>query len=302
MKGLITIMERYAKRKGDNGPLDSSSALNLWNTLTAAVLGVKSELHFPDAWQATAKAHPSSSRLARFDGDLTLPSAASPLAEIIDGARCEISRDSFSSPVSLTSAGGCIAVSTMGGLKDRTPSLSYYLPDASIDGDFPLSAHHLKVGLTEIAFSSTADTKRKLIFLADSSRVKSYAWANEQTGTVYKAVLPTHTLGTPQHHGPLAVLASEHFLRAGTGSAAVWNFSELKTHGTDGRARIGKHFNTRDTWRDEDDEIEDSSGSEPSSSLKFADSKLMPSRWHLHPSLPTTMLCASDPSITRDYL
>ncbi|KAJ7278473.1 hypothetical protein C8J57DRAFT_1222317 [Mycena rebaudengoi] len=225
MKGHIAIMERYGKRKGDD----------------AAVLGVKSELHFPDAWQATAKAHPSSSRLARFDGDLTLPSAASPLAEIIYGA-----------------------------------------------------AHHLKVGLTEIAFSSTADTKRKLIFLADSSRVKSLGLSTKP---------PCRRIRSELHSIMVLslVLASERFLRAGLAQPPVWNLSERKTDGTDGRAHIGKHFNTRDTWRDEYDEIEDSSGSEPSSSLKFADSKRMPSRWHLHPSLPTTMLCASDPSITRDY-
>ncbi|KAJ7433995.1 hypothetical protein FB451DRAFT_1380096 [Mycena latifolia] len=260
----------------------------------------------PDPWKTTPRPHPLSSLLARFERDVVSGAAhASPLAAAIYDARCEIASDEVANPIGLTTSGTCLALSSMGRYKERTPILTYYFLDESSPSrkrlQFPLVARQAKVGLTELALASTMDEDRKLIFVADSWRIKSYAWADEQSGKVYRNALPTYTLKTDQHDGPLHVIAPGRLLRAGKGFVGVWNLDGLATHGPKGTARIGRKFSTSDTWRDDDEVIEASSGIGPTSIITLADPAVAPTRWHAHPSAPSTMLRGSDAAKTMDY-
>ncbi|KAF8192387.1 hypothetical protein K438DRAFT_1720617 [Mycena galopus ATCC 62051] len=258
---------------------------------------------FPEPWHTTRRPHPLSSLLSRFEGDAATHEPTTPLRNVIYDARCEITSDSAYQPTSLMNNGSCLMMAGMGGYKNRSPMLTYYLLDddaAPRRSQFPLKERQAKVGLTELAWTSATDESKKLMFVADKWRVKSYAWADENTGAIYDKALPTHTLYT-NHEGPLHVLSPGCILRAGKGSIDVWNLAALKTHGPDGRKRIGRKFNTSDSWRDEDDELEESSGSKPTSSISLADPKLAPGRWHAHPSAAATMLCGTDTDKSNDY-
>ncbi|KAJ6537232.1 hypothetical protein DFH09DRAFT_1249770 [Mycena vulgaris] len=209
----------------------------------------------------------------------------------------------LATPVALTNNGTCLSISSMGGYKERTPILTYYLLDdpAPAGKEFPLAARTADVGLTGIAWASTTDENKKLIFVADTSRVKSYAWADEESGEVYDTALPTHTLKTDRHAGPLHVLGAGRLLRAGKGSVAVWDLNGLTTHGPDGTVHIGRKFDTSDTWRDEDEVLEPSAGSKPTTIITLADLAVVPAQWHAHSSAVSTMLCGSDPDKSSDY-
>ncbi|KAJ7458897.1 hypothetical protein FB451DRAFT_1372109 [Mycena latifolia] len=63
--------------------------------------------------------------------------------------------------------------------------------------------------------------------------------------------------------------------------------------------RIWRKFTIENTWRDDDDEIETSSGSPSTSVLNFADPKLAPAVWHAHPSLPATIHTAGTTRSSR---
>ncbi|KAJ7738177.1 WD40 repeat-like protein [Mycena metata] len=185
-----------------------------------------------------------------------------PLVRAIDiyDARCEITSDSIAHPIAMTNNGTCLLLSSMGGYKNRSPVLTYYLLDDTTPRSpssrilqFPLQARHAEVGLTDIAWASTTDESNKLLFVADKGRAKS-------TTVPYTSSPPGRVL------------------RAGTGSVAVWDLDTLETHGPDGDRRVGRKFDTSDSWRDEDDELElNSAGSKPTSVLALADARLAPS-------------------------
>ncbi|KAJ6566797.1 hypothetical protein B0H19DRAFT_714156 [Mycena capillaripes] len=258
----------------------------------------------PPSWKTTPRPHPLSSSLSRFEGDVAGGhSPATPLLNAIYEARCEITSDSVNQPIGLANSGSCIAVHSIGGYTNRAPMLTYYILDDTKPSrtQFPLKARHAEVGLTEIAWTSVTDESKKLMFVADTWRVKSYAWADRHSGEIYRKALPTHTLRSDSHHGPLHILAPGRLARAGKGSVCVWNMDALETHGPDGRARIGSKFDTSDSWRDEDDELEASSGSKPTSVISFADPQLAPERWHAHPSSPAIMLCGTETAKSNDY-
>ena len=239
--------------------------------------------------------HPKSTTLARFRGrsfplSVTL---TTPVAKMIYEARCEISSTLSNLPIRLdtSSDGACMSLLSMGGYKDRDPFLLTFIPG---NGDNVFKdAHQFAIGLSEIAYQSTMDASRKLIFVADSLRIKSYKW---DTADNKGNPLAVHTMDSGNFDGPLASFSNGRLLRAGKGAAGIWNIDALETHGPKGRKRIGKKFNTEDSWRDNDDNdaIEVSSGSAMNQQIKFADNTIRPARWLAHPSAIGTMLCASD--------
>jgi hypothetical protein len=87
--------------------------------------------------------------------------------------------------------------------------LSYYLLDIPAEDsgqDFPLDPRHAGVGIIEIAHSVAIDDERKLIFVADEARIKSYAWGTS-TGEVFKSPRPAHILHSqnPKAHWPFSL-------------------------------------------------------------------------------------------------
>ncbi|KAJ6529635.1 hypothetical protein B0H19DRAFT_1082750 [Mycena capillaripes] len=253
----------------------------------------------PQPWAETPRPHSRSTPLARSARN----PASHPPGDFrnVYEARCEISSgEAACEPLRIVNNGSCLVVPSMTGHRQRTPILAYYVLDDVNDEPFSVTARYSDVGLSEIAYAATTDEERKLIFVADDYRIKSYAWADRLTGEIYESAIPTHTLASPRHTGPLAVLTSGTLLRAGEGSAAVWNLDGLPTHGGAGNKHIGRRFKY-DGYRGDYDDIEDSSGSPFTSIVKFADSTVSPAVWYTHPGLPATMLCTSYPAESEDY-
>ncbi|KAJ7438782.1 hypothetical protein B0H11DRAFT_1829022 [Mycena galericulata] len=254
------------------------------------------EPRLPDAWKTTPRPHPLSSPLARFEDDVTLPSSPSPLVHAIYHARCEITGDSENQALTLVHSNNTLVFPSNENDHDR-PFLTYYLLDEPCDRTFGLIAHHVPIALESLTPHCLADDSRKLMFVADNARVKSYSWASA-TGAIYESPLATHTFSTPEHHGPLAMLAGGPFMRTGKGSVGLWNLDELATHGVQGISRIGGLLKGK---RGSNDAIEQSAGTPPASTIRYADARFEPTVWAYHPSLPATMLCATNTVASGDF-
>jgi WD40 repeat protein len=255
----------------------------------------------PVPWPQSMKPHPLTSRLARFKGDVAVSASSDePLANTIYEARCEITSTDIALPigVQLSSCGTVLLLHGMGGWKNRAPVLRYFFPDDSTD--ILLDQHKTRSGLSDIAYWTTTDEERRLIFAADTSRIKSYAWG-PTSGPNYNRALPTHTMNTGKYEGPLFVLSGGRLIRAGQGAVGVWNLDGLPTHGDKGKTLIGGQFDAEDSWRDDHESIESSSGSPADTDIKLEDASLYPNVWAAHPAKKGVMICGADPSKTNRY-
>lgn len=125
----------------------------------------------------------------------------------------------------------------------------------------------VKLDLTGLVTEVLIHEGRKLIFVGDRGRAKSYAWDDEK-----KMRRRVHTMDTRKYTGPMTVLSNGSFLRTGQGlSVGVWDIDSLETHGASGKKFIGDEMEIEDldTWRDDPEDIELSSGSQPSRSFNF---------------------------------
>ncbi|KAF8598054.1 hypothetical protein BDV93DRAFT_561741 [Ceratobasidium sp. AG-I] len=160
----------------------------------------------------------------------------------------------------------------------------------------------MELGLTTVPHSMAVDASRKLIFFGDKKRVKSYAWASPNGDLHPHKPLPTHTLDSAGFTGSMVVLPNGTIVRAGEGEAAVWDINSLPTHGPEGKKRIGKRISVDDALRDDPEEIERSSGSPPTSRIKFVDQPtLSPGVWQSLPQAPSTMICNVRSGSTPEY-
>ncbi|EGN98975.1 hypothetical protein SERLA73DRAFT_73551 [Serpula lacrymans var. lacrymans S7.3] len=255
----------------------------------------------PAPYDSSRKPHSSSTPLARFRNAVNLSANTStPLANIIYQARCEIESDELSMPIScvLSPGGSCLAVPCSRGWKNREPYLKYYLLDEAGKGQTAFPSHSVDVALSGIAYASATDEDRKLIFVADDHRIKSYAWGNRQRN--FEEAVPVHTLNSQDCQGPLIVL-NGRILRAGDGFADVWNIDTLEKHIPGRNNVIGGTFDTSETMRDMDDFIEPSQGSEPHNDITFEDYSFEIGSWHPHPSLSSAMLCSTNAHTSLQY-
>jgi WD40 repeat protein len=166
--------------------------------------------------------------------------------------------------------------------------------------DFPRMMH-LKTGLGGIAYWTAISESRKLIFAADSDRIKSFAWG-DATSDYEDDPLATHTMDSGAAGGPLAILGESRLIRAGRGFANVWNLDELPTHGEDGEEVIGEEYDTENTWRDDPEDIEVSAGTPAHTRIDFEGGHFKPSEWIAHPGgFAGRMICASDSDTTLQY-
>ncbi|CAE7182034.1 unnamed protein product [Rhizoctonia solani] len=221
-----------------------------------------------EPWTASSKRHPKSTYLSRFRPDLPAltPTLNKPSAASVLDARCEISSFRSAAPIRfLTSPGNtCLALTAMGGWKNRSPALEHLFPNQPLAPSVNFTAlRWFEPGLSGIAFHGAIDEPRRLILMGDDDRIKSYEWGGP-SGETYEKLLPVHTMDT----GRRERIRSQ--------------CSEI----------IGEEIEDFDTMRDDPEEIEPSSGSPATSQIKFLDQpNLKPSLWQPLLTNPSTVVC-----------
>ncbi|TCD63392.1 hypothetical protein EIP91_005600 [Steccherinum ochraceum] len=231
------------------------------------------------------KPHENSSPISRFrPGGSEIAKRitdATPLAQAVYQARFSAYDISTPTPLSmvLPPNSSCLAIIGAGGWKNRDPMLTYYLLDEEGDWAAFCKMDGVEVGLSQVAQEAAVDPERKLLWVGDGHRVKSY-----QYGTNSKSV-GKHTLRT-KNTGPLMLLdKGSKILRAGTSGIDSWNVDELPDHGPKGTKRIGEgKFNIEHSMRDEPEEIERSTGVAAHTSTPLAQGAVEPRTWTRLPS------------------
>lgn len=198
---------------------------------------------WPEPWSQSQAPRTQSSKLSRFLPNAVIPdSATHHLANAVFQARCEIAQDNIYRPstMALSADGSRLVVVSGGGFWERDPMLQYW----SICGDTKVLQETIEVPLSSTAYSTLAlDDARKLMFVADGRRVKSFSWEGGE-GT------PMHTLNSGQHTGQLLMLPNGRILRAGKGSALLWNIDRLEAHGPSMKTIGEGECDFNDSWRE----------------------------------------------------
>ncbi|KAF9026059.1 WD40 repeat-like protein [Hymenopellis radicata] len=236
------------------------------------------------SWDALAvqKPHQSTTLLSRFN-DKFPSSWSSPYthaaAQAVYEARCEVSSDTVMAPTNLCISTNHSCVGMTGWYED-TPGLAY----VRLSEEGKLRCHGLHVGLANYAPFITTEESRRLLFIADDQRVKSFSWDND---------LPVHTLASRDFRGPIHVFSNGNLVRAGKGKLCVWALDSQPTHGSEGKERIGGQLRLQDDYHSYGTgRIECSSGS-LSTSVVSLESTLKDwdiNRWIAHPSSPNAMI------------
>ncbi|KAI0368806.1 hypothetical protein BV20DRAFT_998200 [Pilatotrama ljubarskyi] len=258
------------------------------------------------SWKTSPRPHPYTTRLSRFREGVPSPASdATPLAQLIYQARAELTAHAINNPcaMDLSSGGSILAMAGAGGYKERDPVLRYILLDGP-DRD-SLGGATIDPGLSNVARYLATDEERKLVFLADEDRIKSFSWAPGADRKVPKRLPNVHTMNSLRDFdGPLALLPNGRVARTGNGQAALWTLDALETHqDRPAGALIGEgKLNTDNSWRTAGDpRIEMSSGTKPHAVVPFADMpEYAPTTLHWHaPS--GRLLCGERGSSSRTY-
>ncbi|KAH6913306.1 WD40-repeat-containing domain protein [Coprinopsis sp. MPI-PUGE-AT-0042] len=252
----------------------------------------KEKFKSPPQWKETPHPHPLSSPCARFVDGITdeMFTGAPPRALSILQGRFEFSNNvqiALPGNVSVSKDGNGFILEMHGGWKQREPFIKYY---SFVDEDRRGSLSTGLEGLTHSCF----DHGRFLIVGGDEDRMKVWTMAPpdyEGRGDT----LPLHTMDTEGFPGAIAFLPNNRIARAGKGELAVWNMSDLPTHGPDGQDIIGEDLTDEevDPWGPEPDEVENSGGTPPHSTQQLPWKEYNIGRWHPHPCSPNVMLCAT---------
>lgn len=184
----------------------------------------------------------------------------------------------------LSSGGTILAMAGSGGWKGRDPRLHYYfLEDQDEDC---MEGKDMDPGLSNVARYVVTDEDRKLVFLADDDRIKSFSWAPSHDGTVRSRLPNVHTMNSLRDFsGPISLLPNGRIVRLGKGQAAIWTLDELEKHQDNPGKLIGEgKLNTDNSWRESGSKrIEMSSGTRPHSIVAFADDPTYaPTTLHVH--------------------
>lgn len=149
------------------------------------------------------------------------------------------------------------------------------------------------------------DDPRGLVIVGDWERIKSYRCIDAEGNPDKSKKKGVHTMNCKDYSGPLAILANGRLARAGKKSVVVWDLDNLPTHGESGTDIIGNKINKEDfnTWRDDLEDIEPSTGSEPTSTIKLEMDEYISKKnqeksdigvWQAHPTQANVMLCGSN--------
>lgn len=176
-----------------------------------------------------------------------------------------------------------MALSAAGGYKETDPVIHVWLQGEGKE----MKQFQVKASLADPALYLTLDSDRKLMFVADKDRVKSYSWENGSG----KAV---HTLNSDEYTGPLSLLPGGRIIRGGVGSILSWTIDDLETHSTTsgliGRGKYSGYHKIHKRFDEKEKEY--STGSLPTTVIPLADSGLftLNFRWHQ----PTQRLLCSE--------
>ncbi|KAH7332873.1 hypothetical protein B0J17DRAFT_771625 [Rhizoctonia solani] len=217
-------------------------------------------------WDESMKRHSQSTKLARFRSNLpTLtPTINKPSTLTIFDARCEISSYRCACPIRFYSTSKSIglALTGMSGWKNRSPALDYLVLNQPRDTDPQdtfSNARFLEPGLADTAFHAAVEDDRRLVFIE-----------------LYRDPLPVHTLNSGSAEGPIAILPNGTIVCA---EDIVGDEIEIDGH----------------TWRDDPENIEPSTGSNPTSRILYKGiSQFEPILWKHLVSTPSTLICAKD--------
>ncbi|KAF7318355.1 WD40 repeat-containing protein [Mycena chlorophos] len=217
---------------------------------------------------------PHTSPLAKFNHTRpVLPADASPELTAFAEGRCEIVSDDIPPAIAIfvtKTNPSVVAVIGRGGARDCDPNLCIQrvapFPNAkpgwSFGTDWP------RVGLANVATELCVDdheSERRLVWVADDRRAKSYRWSISDKGDVQSH--PVHTLRTKGFDNALFLSHDgSRIMRSGRSGMAVWDVDALKTHGQGGYEIVGKerlaeaHHTSRDVYEN----VELSGGAMPS--------------------------------------
>lgn len=241
------------------------------------------------AYDASSKPSPNSTPLARFNSGRPPIPTSSPLAlRAFSEARCEIKSNDLPLAINMGISGSVLAVQGVGGYKNREPTLYLY----NIASPEHFWSLQVDVGLSGIAYHMQMDGERKLVYVADENRVKSYWWNfDDDKGAESMAV---HTLESSAFRGAMALRENgSKLLRSGYNGIIIWDIGTLQTHGKHGEDIVGNATDPEflDTWRDDREEIELSTGSPPTQNVT-APALAKIAQWVENPSESKEMIVA----------
>ncbi|KAI0663899.1 WD40-repeat-containing domain protein [Cubamyces menziesii] len=242
-------------------------------------------------WTKSPRPHTLTTRLSRFRPDI-IPTAtpSTPLALTIAEARAQLTMDliPLTHAMSVSSGGSILALASGGGWKARDPMLHYYLLGSQ--SDTYLEGASMEPGLSSVPRFVATDEERKLVFLADDDKIKSFSFAASEDGKVPKCLANVHTMHAKRlYDGPIAVLPNGRVARAGKGKAAIWDLSFSAPHGDDQEGATSLLS------------VEQSGGIEPDAVVTFADDpSYVPAAWHLH-SPTGHLLCGERAASSGGY-
>ncbi|KAF7291979.1 WD40 repeat-containing protein [Mycena indigotica] len=198
-----------------------------------------------------------STPLARFCANRpAIASAAAPELIAFAEARCKILSDRIPLPIHMGILDDIVAVIGASGWKQHAPTMLIQklsvLPKSARSRSYDTFGEvSPDVGLAHVAHVLRVDGSRKLVWVGDEERVKSFQWSYDDEGGEFK-------------HAMLLREGGARILRSGRRGMAMWDVTSLPTHGPDGTRIVGKKMKSvEDSWRDDPEDIELSSGMKP---------------------------------------
>lgn len=242
--------------------------------------------------------------LVRFQNNRPPIAAKAPaLLRSVAEARCEITSESTVFPTSLVASKSVLASLGCIGWKNSDAYLNVYKLGDTVDGSWLRNLGYAIPGLTSVASSVVVDDSRKLVYVTDGSRIKSYRWddsESEDSGED-RELKAVHTMNCQTGNSPIGLLdRGAKLLRVGRKGLEVWDVDSQPTHGEDGANIIGDEMDADDldTCREDPEVIELSSGSRPTQTISLSDDfkgeDVDVSAWAPHPWHSSSMICGLD--------
>ncbi|KDQ19038.1 hypothetical protein BOTBODRAFT_171002 [Botryobasidium botryosum FD-172 SS1] len=185
----------FQRLKGSSGlPVNQGE---LFKELILKLLG-KAGLPYDPA----KKPSPHTSPLARHrENRPAIDVAVSSLFRTIAEARCEIYSERIPTPTAMAISLSVLASLSCTGWKDREPFVEVYRLDHSAEKLASLG--YADPGLEGTIHTVAIDDAKKLVFVADSYRIKSFTWDSD--GPRHQ-LLPVHTMDSGTCSSPISLL------------------------------------------------------------------------------------------------